>query len=88
MVIVTGLLLLLLTGLVLTITIRRTWHAGRRLQRVMRVSRGECPACGYSVAGKVGKSCAECGYSFTSQERRRLEGVYLGLARMRRREPP
>jgi hypothetical protein len=80
--------LLLVLGPVLVYGMWRTGCAGRRLRQVQRVAHGRCPGCNYSVMGQLSDRCAECGYEFTTAELRRLEGIYVGLKRMRERGLP
>jgi hypothetical protein len=32
-----------------------------KIRRLMRIRRGYCPACGYTIAPGVGDKCSECG---------------------------
>jgi len=69
----------------LILGLRRSWRAGRRLQQVERIGQGKCPSCGYDLMGRITDFCPECGHRFTAHERKRLDGIAVGLKRMRER---
>ena len=47
------------------------WRGPHALRRVIRARRGECPACGYELAGALGLICPECGSARFAVTRRK-----------------
>ena len=77
--------LLVFPLVVALLAVPRLIRASRKLRRVESIGQGYCPECRYDLTGGIEANCQECGYEFSKQERRRLDGIAPGLAKKRER---